>query len=262
MTPTSHKSFIAFLDEVDKVQKCVSTLSSLRSAILPWMYLDSIDETTKKIIKAFSDASASSPFDRVYQGLFISVHAGFEQFIRDLISDGINIINEQNKSSSAIGDKFGALISHHIVLSGRALSSYFEPREYYKFVYPEIIQTLTTNFNNSHPSKMSGSVFAQLVGNMNFKKIEDIFDKFNFKFNPTEFARVPQMSIVLKTSGVKETEKAIIDFINLMLTLRNRLAHSQGASSDITRDTLEKQIAFLRLLTPALSTNFITFLTS
>ncbi|WP_186056165.1 HEPN domain-containing protein [Burkholderia gladioli] len=253
----AQESFLAYLSEIEVEAQNAARLGDFRAAVMPWIDWGNIDPESKRTVVAFQKADLNA--SRTFQSLFVTAQAGFEQFIREIINEAAYSITSKKVSYDNLLKRFGTLADHHVVASGKALSTFFEPKEHYKFIFTDIANNVCTSFSGSQGVTINGPVMSYRVGNIDSAAIDSILGRFNYLVKWDEFAKNQSLRDIFQTKGQRDTETAIKHHIDESLALRNRLAHSQGAASDATKERLGRLINFYKEFAPLLNESFRSF---
>lgn len=259
--------FHAYLDELFETSEGVTLSKEVRSSIyahLNWESLKQDSVANESVTKALSSISKIQ-ISVVYRSLFICAHAGHEQFIRDLLVAAATTISESNlvpNSLDADGKKIlDRLYGHQIQLAGDGFRRYFEPLAHLRINYANVANAVVQSSQHDKPFLLEGAVLGFRVGNINREVIDQTFERFSCKVLWEKFADRPSLQRILKTSGKRETDKRVTEYLNEMLETRNRIAHTQG-SFEMTKAELLQQIDFLKEISSFLHQSLFENVTS
>lgn len=245
--------FQAYLAELLDTAGGIGLVRDARSSIYAHLNHESLssDADSRKLI---NDALGNIPkiqISLVASALFICAHAGFEQYVRDLIKAAANTISESNlvpnRLESSAQKILTGLYGHQVQLAGEAFRRYFEPLDHLRVDYATIANAVVQSSQEDKPFLLDGTVLGFRVGNISRPGIDSIFRLFNCTIAWNRFAGNTALQKTLKTSGIRETDKAVTEFLDRAIEKRNRIAHTQG-SLDVSKEELVQQVEFLREL--------------
>ena len=242
--------FHAYLAELHETGKAISLSQEARTSILKYLNWTSLklDNDANRLVLDALKAIPNIKTPVVARAIFVCVHAGFEQFIRDLLEAAATTISEskllRNTMGSANKEILEKLYGHQIKLAGEGFRRYFDPLAHLRIDYAKVANAVVQSSQSDKPFLLDGTVFGIRVGNINREAIDSSFERFGCKISWSGFAENPVLQGILKTSGKRNTEKAVTIFLNEILVKRNQIAHTQG-SLVLSMEQLEQQIKFL-----------------
>lgn len=243
-------AFHAYLAELSDTGQGIFLSQEARASIhqhLNWNTLGGdpfANQTINSALKAISKIQTA----HVTRSLFICAHAGFEQFIRELQMAAATTISVNKIKRESLSEKdkvtIEKLVGHQIQLAGDSFRRYFEPLAHLQINYATVASAVVQSSQASHPILLDGTVFGFRVGNIDRDELDSIFKRFSCSIPWDKFAENSELKKIFKTTRKSDTDKAITEFLNKALEMRNKIAHTQG-SVHIPKEELELQIRFL-----------------
>lgn len=245
--------FHAYLDELCETSQGIFLAREARASIAQYLDRETLktNQHAETVVNNAVNAISKIHTSVVTKALFVCAHAGFEQYIRDLLEIAASTVSSsnlvRNKVASPVKDVLEKLHGHQIQLAGEGFRRYFEPLDHLQIDYAKVARAVAQSSDDDKPFIVEGTVLGFRVGNINRVAIEAIFSRFNCKIPWDSFAATAKLADILKTSRKKDTDKAITEFLSLALERRNRIAHTQG-SLEMSEAELDQHIRFLRAI--------------
>lgn len=243
--------FHAYLDELLETAQGVSVSRDARTSIAT--YLDRATLNTNRQAEALVNRALQAipkiHVSTVNRALFICAHAGFEQYLRDLLEMAANSISNckfvRTKAEAPRKEVLRKLHGHQIQLAGEGFRRYFEPLSHIRLDYAKVASAVAQSSDEDAPFILNGTVLGLRVGNIDRKALDSIFGRFDCKIPWLKFAATANVQGILKETTIKATDKAVNEFLSQALEKRNRIAHTQG-SIEMPEEEFYRQIQFLR----------------
>jgi hypothetical protein len=217
----------AYLAELRSAVDFCRAAALLRPRLNEHLRWETADPPARKMFQDFLAAQPSEA--RVFQSVVVSLHAGFEQFVLDLIDDGAEAISDRRLSHGAFEGKFPGAAKKFRQASGSALVSIFEPRSHWKIDYDELIRCLASTHPGSPEVAIYGRSFGVRKGNLSWDELNKLLEGFGFEVPWGDISKDSALQLSLGTRNKAATEVALKARMTKLLELRNSLAHSQGA---------------------------------
>jgi hypothetical protein len=255
-TWTAKIVFDSYLNELLETCNGIFLAKEARGTILRYLDRSTLeyDNDAKILIDTALSTVAKIHDGHVVRALYMSAHAGFEQYLRSLFEDAANSISNsklQREKLSKVGmDRpsiLDTLSGWQINLAGDAFGRYFEPLAHISADYHKVAEAIAQCGDKKAPFQLNGKVFGFRVGNVDQKIIDRLFTRFGCELLWDTLANDPQIQVILDTKTKNETSKKITSVLIDSLKTRNRIAHTQG-EFDIKKDALKRQIDFLSVL--------------
>jgi hypothetical protein len=269
-TWTAKLVFDSYLNELLETCNGIFLAKEARGTILKYLDRPTLehDDAAKKIINTALSSIPKIHDGHVVRALYMSAHAGFEQYLRSLFEDAANSISnsklQRDKLTKGGMDRatiLETLSGWQINLAGDAFGRYFEPLAHISADYYQVAQAISQCGDKKSPFSLNGKVFGFRVGNVDQKIIERLFTRFGCVLLWDTMANIPALRTLLDTKSTVDTNKEITKMLVDSLKTRNRIAHTQG-EFDIKKDSLIKQIDFLTILSKFLFDSLSTHVTT
>lgn len=256
--------FHAYLDEVKETGQGVFLAKEARKLLFTYLDRGTLaqDITSEKAIVHALSALSKVNEAHIVRSLFMSAHAGFEQFLRELFDSAAEAITHAKvvTSNPSHVKTITSLTSWQIQLAGEGFRKYFEPLAHMQVDYTAIAAAISAGADKDKPVILNGKVFGYKVGNIDQSTIDSLFKRFNCVIAWSKFSDFAEVQILFEKKKNKETQNAVADFFEETLKVRNRIAHTQG-ELNMSREDLSKQIAFLKHLSTFLQATLLDHLT-
>jgi hypothetical protein len=225
---SAYTVFAGYLSELASIVKFCRLAALLRPRVNEYLRWEIADPQVKTL---FQDFLASNPNEtRIFQSVVVSIHAGFEQFVLDLIDDGAEVISDRKLSRSVFEVAFPNSLRHLHKANGIALASIQEPKQHWKVDYEELIRRLASTQVGSSQVTIYGRPLGIQKGNLSHDMLEEILDRFFcFRIPWGELCKDSKLQKSLGAPNKTSAEVALKALLNKLLSLRNSLAHSQGS---------------------------------
>ncbi|WP_396615151.1 hypothetical protein ACHZ97_12125 [Lysobacter soli] len=157
--------------------------------------------------------------------------------------------------------RFPATVKNAHSASGAALASIFEPRQYWKIDYEELIARLASTRAGSAEVSIYGRAFGVWKPHLSCDELEKLLGRLSFALPWGEISKDSALQRALGTSNKAATEHALRARMGRLLELRNNLAHSQGAEV-VTYEQLMEFFELYENFCRALSDQFLAYIAS
>lgn len=224
---SAYTVYSAYLAELRSAVEFCRAAALLRPRLNEYLRWETADAPAREMFQRFLGAQPNE--SRVFQSVVVSLHAGFEQFVLDLVDDGAETISERKLAYAAFENKFPGAARQFCQASGFALVSIFEPRTYWKIDYDELLRRLSSAQLGSKEVSIYGRSFGVRRGNLSCDELDKLLERFGFRVPWGEISKDPALQSSLGTAAKVTTESALRLRMAKLLELRNSLAHSQGA---------------------------------
>lgn len=246
-------TFHAYLDELVETSQGITLSKTARQLIAKYIdrALLAKDHEEQRIVNTALQAIPRINSAAVYKALFVRAYAGFEQYLRDLVQSAANTISDSRLVQSKLDPPkmkiVERLYGHQIQLAGEGFRKYFEPLDHIRINYAEVAKAIVQSSDKNEPFLLDGMIVGLRINNINRDVINKIFERFDCQIQWNNFSSKATLQTLLKTKGVRETDKATAKLLNDALARRNRLAHTSG-SEELLENELSQHISFLREL--------------
>jgi hypothetical protein len=253
---TAKLVFDSYLNEVLETCNGIFLAKEARGTLLKYLDRKTLpyDAAAEKLVNSALAAIPQIRDGHVVRSLYMSAHAGFEQYLRSLFeAAALSISNAKlSRSKFVAADANRAAILHQlsgwqINLAGDAFGRYFEPLAHLTIDYSQVAGAIVQCGDEKSPFLIDGKVFGFRVGNVERNTIDKLFKRFGCELPWSAFATNGQVQKLLETKAKADTDKEITKILEAALKTRNRIAHTQG-EFDISKEELQKHIKFLEFL--------------
>jgi hypothetical protein len=246
--------FHSYLDEISETCKGIFLAKEARTALYAHLNRDTLryDGAAETLINSALGAVSKIEDGHVVRSLFMSAHAGFEQYLRSLFeAAALSIsnaklnkekLNEDGMSRRAV---LNELSGWQINLAGDAFGRYFEPLAHLTVDYAQVAKAIVQCGDAKEPFFIDGKVFGFRVGNIDQAAITRLFKRFGCTLLWDGLAVDAAVQKLLDKTNKVATEKEIVKIMAEALKTRNRIAHTQGEFG-MGKEELFKQIKFLQ----------------
>ena len=178
----------------------------------------------------------------VLRGLFVTIAASYEQFVRDLVVAGA-------AQAAAVVSGFDELSetikNYNIFLTGRAFETIFGRRQHTKFDY----FALSGNIGSCRPGvkvfQLNEEVFAADVTMPSVEGLQKSLDRIGVTVSWDDLARDAALQKALGTLGVRETSKTAQEYIDAFVAKRNLIVHGGRGSTTVVEADVEQALAVI-----------------
>ncbi|UOD30561.1 hypothetical protein INH39_02075 [Massilia violaceinigra] len=245
--------FDSYLNEVFETCNGIFLAKEARGTLLKYLSRETLahDVVAQGLINTALSAVPKIRDGHVVRSLYMSAHAGFEQYLRSLFeAAALSISNAKlHRSKLSVEDMdrvaiLDALRGWQISLAGDAFGRYFEPLAHLSVDYSQVADAIVQCGDEKAAFVIDGKVFGFRVGNVDRKTIDKLFTRFRCELQWSKLANNPEVQKLLDTKSKAETDKEITNTLLDALKNRNRIAHTQG-EFDISKEELLKHIKFL-----------------
>jgi len=244
--------FSASIGDVRRYVQFVSVAHHLRPRIGQMLDVGTLQPEHRNILTNYMSQKDYSVVPG-FNGLIVVIAAGFEQFMRRLLRDGVLWLN---RSVVRFDGMPGHLRHQNLVRSGHALTSVMDPPAEVDYDYEAICRNLGTCWKGGGDLVLNADAFTAYLPPLTAKNIEEVLnDRVRVKLDWDAFGRNLEIQ---KATGqtrtrdaTKETEARLTDFIKK----RNRIAHAGTAGPTTTEEELNSIVTFFEAFVPVLAAN-------
>lgn len=200
---------------------------------LPW---DQMTEPEKRVVKAKLD-DALPELQLLLNSIYITLAAGFEEYVRSSIKKAASRITRSKKTSDKIDS---ALLRLNIRESARLLKRIDSPPEYLNYDANELCRILGTCGPGSSPVEMNCEAIADIDGLIRLDTALTRLSHLGVKITWDSLGQAPAIKSALKTpkANTRDSAKSLAAMLSEVSKFRNRIAHMGGNASDVTEDLL------------------------
>jgi hypothetical protein len=245
----AEKEFLTAVNEVRNLLSFMKAASAARSTIgqlLDRANWSSFEQYPKSLAENFI-AQKDYNLEVGFSGMVISLASSFEEFVRRLIREGIAELCKKVMSY----DKLKArLRQQHLVSSGYALISLFDPPVESNYDYELICQNLGNCHSGSKSLTLNGNVFHTKLSGLTQKTINDGLDRINISIDWNRFGQNAGIRKVLRVDGKRDGTKETIAWLDEFVKKRNKIAHT-GIVGYLTKQSeIEEALTFFDAFAP------------
>lgn len=244
MPNSTYIAFESYLDELLLLIDYSSNVAALKSGLNDICAWERMTPEQSSLINRFFKI-APFPNRSLYNSIYVSSVASFEAFLTGTIELVLDSINRKGWPIEKIES---ALVQRNFALSGQMLSKIYEPPNHINLDF----YTIARNLGTCQPGAKNFTLNTQIASFL--KKILDLQDFFLFlkdcKIQITYdiLGADATLSQAFGTSGVRETANQIKEFVQDIIKMRNRIAHTGQSASDIGKDEITTVIKKIKLI--------------
>ncbi len=226
------KSLQPFTAHLEDARECASymrdsiRLKSHLGSIVNWQ---STNKTGTALARSFRSREPVA-VRSVLNGLFVTVIAAFEEFLRATI---VCAVKETGRPAT-FDDLGEPLMMHHMALSGRLLRGATNPPAYPSLDYFELCRRLGTCLRGSDTCELNESAFAAVGGLLGMEPFFKSLDVLGWKMKWDDLCRHKDVQALLSTKGPREAGKRMKVEIQGAVRDRHGIAHSGQSFAELT----------------------------
>ncbi len=243
------QQFLGKLSEVREYTDFVAASSSMRPLLSSAVDRNKLYGDGPAIMQAYFAAKCDS-VKLSCNAAIIAVGSSFEEFIRRLLRDAINWIND---SKRARGDIDEHLMNHNIVISGKVLATLFEPPADFAFDYDTLCVNLGTCGTETTTVVLNTQAFTFGVSGVNLSGIDRVLKRLGVEIDWDHIAVLPALQKHCNTKTTADTAKYIKQYLADFIISRNKIAHMGLGTVPSTIESNARMISFFELFAPKLA---------
>jgi hypothetical protein len=237
-----------FLQELNDCIDFVTVSSTLRPRLRDYIAWNR-ENLPRNLITSFLGQN-SVRTQVIYRALYVSAHAAFEQFSRDVVAEAADQISAIIDSYDNLWDD---IKTEHVYRTGQALVTIRKPLEHFPFDFHQ----LSTNIGGCVPGagkfKLNSSALALVHGPLTPENLEKLITRLSIPFNWDSLASHPPLKACFQFTDARDSANAIKAFLEKMVKNRNRIAHSTGTAAEIDEQEVREVVRFVEALCHSLS---------
>lgn len=242
------------LREFDECLRFFENSFILRPRLSDMIAWERLDDNAKNLAQSYINMAFGRP-DVIYCALFVEIHATFEQYVRDLVEESIRKMNESIKDYDRFSE---TIVKNNIRYTGSILATIHQPLDYYNFNYNDMCVAIGTCYPGSTSIKLNPSAFSFSAGTMTPVNIENLLKRTTVKIDWDAFGRDRSLQEIFELKKkVRATSKEVKSYMEKMVKLRNRIAHTGATVAEINASYLSMQLKFIKAFS-----NVLTFHTT
>lgn len=242
MLENVERALNASLSELTDCAHFVDLSESLRPRLRQMLAWDTLPPDSKQLATRYMN-SGRVPVKLVYNSLYVVAHATFEHFTRYLVEEVVQGIDAHAGSFETLDE---SLVKNHMAWAGQLLATIHQPLDYYNINYYELCRIIGTSYPGSEKVRLNPSVFSFNAGSMTVGNLEQLFGRVRININWDQFGRDRSLGQLMESTSTRETSKKVKEFLEAMVRLRNRIAHTGATISEVDLPILERQCSFIK----------------
>ncbi len=196
----------------------------------------------KKLAASFS--KHNSPSLRVARnGLYVTVIASFEQFLRETIVVAVHNKVAAAKQFRDLGDSF---IKRHMDYSGRLLTMVHRPPAHLGLNFFDLCHCLGTCQQDSSAFRVNEIAFASVKGITELESFFEHITGLGFPVQWDDLGRLSDVQALFHTTRTCDTSKELARFFVSATATRNKIAHSGHTVADVDDGVLSRTSDIIR----------------
>jgi len=243
------KEFNLGLDELEMNLGFLRTSTKLRPRLSGLLNWGAIDGDAKALVSDFLNQK-SVELSPQYRGMMIVLSGAFEQLVRRLIHEAVLTINNGVSNYDQLSERIRA---QNILRTGRALTTIREPPDHVVVDYHALAKQLATCVAGADSFILNADAFTLFISSVSPRHLTDLCDSIGITLNWDDFGRESGLETMLATKGVRATGKAVADYLDKFIKLRNRFSHTGTGGVIVTDSEIQNYIRFFRLFASALA---------
>lgn len=180
----------------------------------------------------------------VLNGLFVTVIAAFEEFLRTII---VLAARHKVQTSRTFQGLDRCFINRHMEYTGRLLASVNNPPAHLNIDFYDLCRRLGTCLPGSTNIEINETAFSYVRGITEIEIFFDCIKAIGYSIEFDDFGRDSRLQKLLQTSGTRDTSKELKETLRAVLRNRHRIAHSGQSYAEITEDVFSFQLNLLEL---------------
>jgi hypothetical protein len=246
MAETFDSALAPFRVHLDEVRNCVAfirnsiRLKSSLGKIVDWRL-----GKTHEILLADSFIKLEDLQLRpVLNGLFVTVIAAFEEFLRTIIMLAVRQKVENVKVFHELGQSF---IKRHMEYSGKLLAMVNSPPAHLSLDYYDLCRRIGTCLPSSTNIEMNDIAFGFIRGLTEIETFIDCIKEIGYQLELDDFGRNRELQNLLHTRKTRETSNELRRVIHEAVSNRHKIAHSGQSHAEISEEVFTYQLSLLEL---------------
>jgi hypothetical protein len=230
------ETLISYYDELRLVIDNLDYTKNIKSIINDTTRWEGISQPNKTLISKFIKIDPI-PSRTISNALFISSVAGFENFLRCLLTSILTEIEKKETIPSSI-------INKNVQMSGVVLSYFYSPPSHLKVDYARITQNLATCYAKDTKPKFNEEITGYLKDILDLDNVFRFLKDCEIELSWDHFFRSSELKRILNTTKARETGNQLQITLKKYIDLRNKIAHTGLSSSDMTINLVSETIMF------------------
>jgi len=240
----------AYLQELAECLEFVRASTRLRPRLGEHVNWPGTGAAEKQLINSFLNRKTVRE-QLIYRALYVSTHAAFEQFVRDLVVTAADYICANIDSYENL---WAELQSEHIYRTGQAMATVYQPLEHYDFDYEKLSRNIGTSVGGGGKFTLNSDALALVWGTFTPDNLDKVVNRVTVALNWDSLAKHGELAACFGDGRTRDLAKAVRASLELMVKNRNRIAHSTGIAAEVEEPQLREQIRFVRAFCHALAT--------
>jgi hypothetical protein len=193
----------------------------------------------------------------IYRALYVSGHAAFEQFARDLVAEAADFISAKVASYDNLWNE---IKTEHIYRTGQAMATIHQPLEHYAFDYHQLSRNIGGCLPGGTLFTLNSDALALIRGTLTPENLEKIVKRLTIPFNWDTLASQPRVRACFQTAGARDLANEARAFLEMMVKNRNCIAHTTD-TAEIGEPEVRQQLRFVAAFCHALASHVKTEVT-
>ncbi len=185
-------------------------------------------------------------------GLFVTVVAAFEEFLRTIIATAVRQKAGRCKTFKDMGESF---IHRHMEYSGRLLAAVHNPPAHLSIDYYDLCRRLGTCLPDSTKYEVNDAALSNVRGLVELDSFFECLNALGYSVHWDDLARNKELQKLLKTRNTRNTSKELKQAIHETVRNRHKIAHSGQSFADISEDIFVDKLMLLQMTANAIASH-------
>ena len=215
---------------------CADSIHARLGGMLNWAVMDA---SAKALAQQFMGMASNR--DSVFRGLYVNVAAGYEQFVRQVVTAGVALAGSRAVSFDALKD---TLKQQNIYSTGRAFENIFGRRPHVKLDYYRMSADIGSCVPGSSKFQLNAEAFALDITTPTADGLDRALERLGVHDYWDDIGRNRAIQRSLKAGGVREANRLARDFLNRFIERRNTIVHAGHGAVTIVEADIKDALGF------------------
>jgi hypothetical protein len=248
MFETLETNLDAYLQELTECLDFVAASARLRPRLRDYINWQA-PNFPHRLISNFLD-SVSARDQVIYRALYVSGHATYEQFARDIVTVAADYISANVSPYDSLWEQ---IRKEHIYRTGQALETIYQPLEHHAFDYDQICTNVGGCLPGRATFQLNSAALALIRGALTPENLERVINRLSVSFSWDKIASHGPLQACFQVRRTRDFANEVKAFLEEMVRNRNRIAHSTGLAAEVGEAHVREQIRFIAAFCHALA---------
>lgn len=244
--------FRVVIEDVESNIRFLRLSTKLRPRLNDIIRWETVEPPESRLVQEFLAQKDAQP-ELIYRGMLTLIAGGFEELVRNLVEETVEVINDSAKSYRDLSE---AIKIQNMIRTGKVLAAIGEPPDHLTIDVEALCRNIGSCVGDSESFRLNAAAFSFFIYSISATHLEEIFERFGIAINYDELCNVEPIRKVFGTTDARETSKEVKEYIRRFIQKRNRISHTGSGGVTVSDVDVGQFVDFFS----AFSERLVTYL--